>query len=82
MPFVYVCVHIYVCIIYRETGSTPVIEDSPKPGACKTPLDLMRRMNAPFMYVRNWTTDLQRALLEGAQVDQVRETNRSRISLY
>ena len=49
-------------------GSTPVVEDVVKPATCGDPLTLMRRMDAPFVYVRNWSSELAPLLVSRSKV--------------
>ena len=45
-----------------------MVEDVVKPATCGDPLTLMRRMDAPFVYVRNWSSELAPLLVSRSKV--------------
>jgi len=64
-------------------GNTPIIEDVRKPTECGDPLALLRSAKAPFLFVRNWTTDavtLLRGLNRESDVDK--EARRARTAAW
>lgn len=46
-------------------GSVPIIEEITKPNTCADPFGLLKQMNAPFVFISNWTSDLQDVLKTG-----------------
>jgi len=46
------CYRIYEAL---ALGSVPVVEDVLTPGRCVAPLRLLKRYNAPLLYVKSWS---------------------------
>lgn len=46
------CYRIYEAM---SLGSIPVVENTMTPGKCASPLRLLKRHNAPFIYVKDWS---------------------------